>query len=1057
MRKRICTLIIFMAFAISTILHAQTLSPDIQDGRVYFKIKDNVSSNISSIHGIADISKISYISGIIQKYNINSCTNPYFGEKDDRLQRTWLLQFSDYSMIDELIRELSENPDIEYVEKVPIFKLFLTPNDTYYGSLSSILGTVNAKWHLDKIQADSAWGLNQGSAGVKVAVLDNAIWVSHPDLVNKVVTAIDLADGDNDPTPPSADLSWSHGTHTTGLVGAQTNNNLGVASIGYHTSIMAVKVARNSDGALVSGYEGIIWAADNGADVISMSWGTTQYYQTMQNIINYAYNKGCVMLASAGNDGNDTIQYPAGLDHVISVGSTDESDALSSFSCYGPSVDVCAPGGMANGGVGLFSVLSTTYSDASYIGGAALFGVSGKYDIMAGTSMSCPIAAGLCGLMLAVDSTLTPEKLENILKLTCDNIDAQNPSFIGMFGAGRINAYKALKMVQDSAVALVADFSASETVILAGGGINFTNLSAGNPTAWSWSFPGGTPAASNDTNPMNIVYQVPGIYPVTLTITDGVNSNTETKTNFILIKDLPSSVWIPQSTAFTAQYRGIRNISIVDHNIVWVSAYDGSGQGAVILEFARTWDGGATWAPGSITGVPSGLDISQLFAANKDTAWAALWGNTSGGNAIYRTDDGGLSWSAQPSAQFSGSSAFPNLIHFWDANNGVCMGDPNGGYFEIYTTVDGGTNWNRVPQADIPAPANGEYGYNGGKDYDVVGNTIWFGTNKGNVYKSADRGLHWTKSATGSAEVSNITFSDDNHGIMEYKVYNSTTGAITTFVMKRTSDGGTTWLPLTPQGDYFKSDISAVPGKPGMYISTGISQNLPDNGSAFSLDYGQSWTMIDDSIQYTCVKFLDINTGWAGGFNQSATTEGIWKWKGLIQDSVTIIPEFMADFTSINTGDTINFTDLSLGNINNWQWTFSGGTPTGSADQHPTEIIYNTAGDYAVSLICSNNDTSVTKTKTAYIHVTSGAGITEMAAESEIVIYPNPADDILYVDFDGNFTEVVIFDMAGKMVWSRVSDNQKTLKIDISEWSRGMYYIEVRAVGTATRTKFIKY
>lgn len=1045
-------LLISILFFSMSLSFAQTFSPVHQDGKIYFKVRDNVTLPYNTVNGASDIEKISFVNVLVEKYGITSLANPFYNIKDEKLQKTYLLVFSEYSKIDELLGELSANPEIEYAEKLPVFKLFYEPNDPYYGTVGTWL-TANAKWHLDRIQADSAWNYNQGSGNIKVAVLDNGIWINHPDLVNKIVAAVDIADGDNDPTPPTDDMTWSHGTHTSGLVGAETNNNVGVASIGFNTGLMAVKVGRDLDGALIAGYEGILWAADNGADVISMSWGTTQYYQTMQNIVNYAYNKGCVMVAAAGNDGNEVIQYPAGLHHVISVASTDESDELSSFSCYGTWIDVCGPGGAADGNMGMFNLLSTTYSDALT---ASLWGISGKYDVMSGTSMSCPVVAGLCGLMLGSDSTLTPEKLENILKLSCDNIDAQNSGNIGKLGAGRVNAFKAVKMTIDSIKTLVADFTASETVILMNGSINFADMSTGTPTTWEWSFPGGNPTTSLDQNPTGIVYDIPGIYPVTLTVSDGTNTNTETKTNFIIVKNLPSSVWIPQATAFATQYRGIRNISIVSPDVVWASAYDGSGMGAVVLEFTKTSDGGATWTPGVVTGVPSGLDISELFAINKDTAWLALWGNTTGGNAIFKTVDGGITWTPQTTAQFSGSEAFPNTVYFWDANNGICLGDPNGEYFEIYTTNDGGENWIRVPQANIPAPVSGEYSYNGGKDYCVVGNTIWFGTNKGNVFKSVDKGLNWTSAPTGLNEVNNITFSDENNGIVEYKVYNTGTGLLTTFLMKKTSDGGATWQTLTPQGDIYKSDIDAVPGKPGMYVSIGSFQDLDWCGSSFSLDYGHTWTEIDDSVQYTCVKFFDFNTGWAGGFNQSQTSEGIWKWMGLLQDSVVIYPEFIADHVDILVGGSVNFTDLSLGDINSWQWTFTGGTPASSGDQHPQNIVYNTAGDYEVTLVCSNSDTLVTKTKTAYIHVTDGASINENIVYDNVVVYPNPATDKIYIATACQPEQIRIYDMTGKLIWDNSETTEKITSLNISNWADGIYMIEVQSRDALTRQKFLK-
>ncbi len=1018
---------------------AQTNEPWIQDGKVFIKIKDHLPVPFNVEAGQVNLAEVSFLQDKIQTYGITSVRNPFPTAKDVKLQRTFLVEFTAYHLIDQLIHELYNEMSLEYSEKVPIFRMSLIPNDTYYGDLSSFFGTVNANWHWDAIGAEAAWDITTGSSNIVVAVLDNGMYTAHPDLDSKFVAQVDLADFDSDPTPPTMDMSWSHGTHTSGLVGAETNNGTGVSSIGYNVSLMAVKVGRDSDGALIAGYEGIVWAADHGADVISMSWGSTQYFITMQNTVNYAYNKGCVLVAASGNDGNNVNQYPASLHHVISVASVDEGDGLSSFSCYGPNIDVCAPGGSASAGGGLFTVLSTSYSDASFLG-AGLFGVTGKYEVMGGTSMACPIVAGLCGLMLSVDSTLTPEKLELLLKASCDNIDAQNPSHIGDIGAGRVNAWRAVQMAQDSMVALVADFYASNTTLMMDDSIDFFDQSIGNVLSWSWSFPGASPATSSDQDPQNIVYNAPGLYPVSLTVTDSFGSNTETKTNFILVKAPASSAWIPQATGFASIYRGIRNISIVNPQVVWASAYDGSGGGANILEFSKTTDGGATWTAGSI-GIPTNCSVSELFAVSADTAWVATYGNTTGGNAIFRTVDGGATWNAQTTATFSGTAAFPNTIYFWDADNGLCMGDPNGGYYEMYTTTDGGDNWVRVPQASIPAPLNGEYGYNGGKDYDVVGNTIWFGTNMGRVFRSDDRGLNWTVVTSGQPEVTNITFGDENNGILQYKAYNTQTGAITAFEMMVTTDGGLTWNDLNYTGDIFKSDIDAVPGHPGMYIATGSSQNLPECGSAFSLDYGQSWTMIDDSVQYTCVSFYDDMTGWAGGFNTSSTSEGIWKWMGLIRDSATIIADFIASETTINIGETVDFTDLSLGLIDSWDWTFNGGTPASSTTQHPSSVLYSTAGNYAVTLTCANQDTTVAKTKTAYIHVIDASALEETQNTFTIELFPNPVADLLNISaIPAGANSIDVFNAQGKLV-IRVP---ASVSIETASLPSGVYLLQIK-------------
>ena len=259
------------------------------------------------------------------------------------------------------------------------------------------------------------------------------MYTNHPDLTNKLTTTgSDVADNDSDVNPPTlTDSNWDHGTHTTGTVGAETNNSKGVSSIGYDIKVMPVKIARNSDGALIAGYDGIVYAVDNGAKVISMSWGSGTYSTYGQQIIDYAYSQNVVCVAAAGNAGVSTVEYPGGYTHVIAVASSASNDAKSSFSNYGTWIDVTSPGE---------NILSTTATDA---GGTGI-----KYGYMDGTSMATPLVAGLCGLMLSVNSNMLPDDLEACLKTNCDNIDSKNPSYIGKLGGGRINAQKAVQCVQ---------------------------------------------------------------------------------------------------------------------------------------------------------------------------------------------------------------------------------------------------------------------------------------------------------------------------------------------------------------------------------------------------------------------------------------------------------------------------------------------------------------------------------------------------------------------------------------------------------------------------------
>ncbi len=865
--KRITQFILvsLLFFAVPSSFLAQTVDPNAVDGEVYFQLKTGVFLKNQGVNGTVDLNEIAAVRRLKDRYRITKVRRPFYQANDDKLQRTYLVHFKRKGDVDSLVRALQKDPDVVYAEKAPLFHIFYTPNDPEYNAATS------KRWHLTTIQAEQAWDIQKGNPNVVIAVVDNGVYVNHPDLKSKIVSRTDLANGDSDPTPPKQTEDWSHGTHVSGLAGAATDNGVGIASIGFNVSLMAVKIAYDSsDGrSMYFGYQGIVWAADHHANIINMSWGGPGYYQTGQNVVNYAYNKGCVLVAAAGNDGNDSPSYPADYDHVIAVAATNQDDTKASFSQYGDAVDVCAPGGHnVFGNAGIYS---------------SVYLPKESYGFMQGTSMASPIVAGLAGIMLSEDTLLTPEKLEAIMKATCDNIDAKNPDFVGLLGAGRINALAALRAVSDSMAlhTVVANFKASTVSVPEGGAVSFTDLSTGSPTSWKWSFQGGTPASSTEQNPANIKYTKPGAYEVKLTVSNGSTSNTETKTRFILVYPLVSGAWLPQATGFSQQSVGINYIYIVNPDVVWANAYDGSGKQNNLLQFTKTVNGGEKWIPGKYNGVPSAYKVSCIAAVDSSKAWVAVYSTDAnvGYGGIYATSDGGKTWNHQSTALFNNKNSFPDVVYFWNADVGLCFGDPVNNYFEIYTTSDGGQNWVPVPTANIPpALLSGEYGYT--NLYAVSDSVFWFGTNKGRIFKSTDRGHHWSVSSTGLSDLSTLGFHNDSLGMATYTSY-SQTGTITGFQMVKSTDGGKTWTSVNPTGTYYKSDMAVVPQAPGMLVSTGISQKMSENGSAYSMDEGNTWKQLDDSIQYTSVKFYNSAVGWAGGFNESSTLRGIWKWLGI--------------------------------------------------------------------------------------------------------------------------------------------------------------------------------
>lgn len=332
--------------------------------------------------------------------------------------------------------------------------------------------------------------------------------------------------------------------------------------------------------------------------------------------------------------------------------------------------------------------------------------------------------------------------------------------------------------------------------------------------------------------------------------------------------------WTSKATTFNAASRGVDDICIVSPTVIWAKAYDGSGGGDdYVRQYTKSTDGGETWTSGAIAGINLNTTsaIADIAAISDQVAWIASWQGGTGVQGIWKTTNGGSSWSRQGTAAFNSAGSFTNLVHFWDANVGVCQGDPADGYFEIYTTTNGGTNWTRVPQANIPAPLTGEYGYV--HNFDVVGNTMWFGTNLGRIYKSTNQGLNWTVSQSpisdfaGAAVNGSYSFTDANNGLL-----NSNTGGLW-----NTTDGGVTWNPVTYSGMMGNNSLDYVPG-------TAIVVTTQDGGgTAYSLDNGLSWNDSGMTEQVTVLSFLSNTVGFGGGFTDiitPASVGGIYKYTG---------------------------------------------------------------------------------------------------------------------------------------------------------------------------------
>jgi hypothetical protein len=247
-------------------------------------------------------------------------------------------------------------------------------------------------------------------------------------------------------------------------------------------------------------------------------------------------------------------------------------------------------------------------------------------------------------------------------------------------------------------------------------------------------------------------------------------------------------------------------------------------------------------------------------------------GVAANGGYIAETTNGGTTWSIANSPDYSAS--WLDFDYFFDANNGVSVGDPNTSHvFGIYTTSNAGASWTAVPSANIPIALTGETGIT--NQFCAIGDTLWFGTTMGRIYKTVNKGLNWTDTNTGFGTTAQVTpvFRSGNVGVAVGVVYS--TGAY--LGLKITNDGGSTWNSITPSGYYTKNpNLSDIPGTASLWVDGSAG---PGKGSGFSNNDCASFFNIDTgTTQYTYVKFYDINTGWAGSYNTSSTVGGIYKW-----------------------------------------------------------------------------------------------------------------------------------------------------------------------------------
>jgi len=996
------------------------------------------------------------------------------------LDRMFTVQYDEPIEPYDLCKELMKNPDVEYAVPMRVHQFAYTPNDARF----------NQQGHMQSMKMPGAWDVTKGSKDVLIAIVDSGTDWQHEDLASKIwsnpreipnnnkdddgngyiddirgwdfvgnVSAGQAYSGqfqpDNDPrvNPLNVDGETSHGTITAGCAGAATNNAKGVASTGFECTIIPIKCGTDQTGVrgIFRGYQGIKYAADLGAHIINCSWGGPGADPSAQDIVNYATAKGSLVVAATGNSGvnmDDQPFYPACAENVLAVGSVNNNDVPSGFSNYGWAATTYAPG----------EAITSTYPNNSY-------------NSVFGTSFSCPLVAGICGLIKTKHMDWTPLMIMQQIRSTSDALPGAINNRQQFWG--RVNATNALLVNNSFTTGTRAPglyisriVSSSGNTITQNGRViitvTVTNALASAPNATvslqsldphttvvtTTEVPMGT-IGQGESKTANVEIELGVAYPwYEATVQLGFRLKSNTYINYELIQmpvRLPTNNTLDYAVSATSSPYTFDHAILAPDGALWATG--------MYLGTAPVWIRASSFGN---AGNQLNFRATAFTAISANNAWAG--GGSGATAAILRTTSGGSNWTSTSVSAFASTL---DDVHFFDANNGICIGSAASTQWGFGRTTNGGAAW--AAYGSKPQPVSGEKVIGGTVQW--IGDTCFFASSNNRVYRTVNKGQTWTSSSFNVPQgtILGMAFRDGKNGVILYRPTKTSTAA---YLIANSTDAGATW----------KSNVFSVASL-GVIPETATSPGghhvlVGQNGEAYgSDDNGVSWQAILSRPVPTLVEAR-------GGMINGST------YCLMVGDALGVLTYFYAgpnapkklefsvqtlDFGTINPTQTrnrfatLNNVGAAPATIDSTYFILDPGTPDSSYRvsialpktiqpsvnaQFSLRCYATSLGNYGGKFMVKISGVATPLALPLKTTVSAPTGVQDKEVTSKLSIYPVPARDVVNISGLNVLlpTSISIIDERGATVISEfMADGSGHATVSLPALSSGMYRVIIRS------------